>query len=80
MLTKQNVAFGVWCEQQRSDKAEPDGLTIVFMSHFLNKSITLVSGKAEKWCTDEGEGEDSIVLVYKGDNVYAPTDVGTCRS
>ena len=48
ILTKQYVAFGVWCEQPRSDDAEPDGLTIVFMSHFLNKSITLISSKADE--------------------------------
>ena len=82
ILTKQNVAFGVWCEQQCSDDAKPDSLTIVFMSHFVNKSITLVSGKADEWTTSEDadEGDENIVLVYKGNSIYAPTDVGTCCS
>ena len=50
------------------------------MVHFLNKNITLVSGKGEEWSSEEGDatdGDDQIVLVYKGENVYAPTDVGT---
>ena len=80
---KTNVAFGVWCEQQKSENAEPDGLMVVFMVHFLNKNIILVSGKGEEWSSEEGDatnGDEQIVLVYKGENVYTPTDVGTCHS
>ena len=83
ILAKTNVAFGVWCEQQKSKNAEPDGLTVVFMAHFLNKNITLISGKGEEWTSEEGDAtncDEQIVLVYKGENVYALTNVGTYHS
>ena len=57
--------------------AEPDGFTLVFMSHFLGRHITLLSGKADEWKVVEDTGDD-IILVYKGDN--SPTNVGTYLS
>ena len=55
--------------------AEPDGLTVLMMSHFLGHNITLISGKAEEWKAEDIA--DDIVLVYFGDKQFAPTDVGT---
>ena len=34
----------------------------------------LISGKAEEWSTEDLTVD--IVLIYQGDNVYSPTDVG----
>ena len=60
----------------QKDSNDPDALTIVMMSHFLGKNITLLSGKADEWSTEMNMAVD-ILLLYKGDNVYCPTDVGT---
>ena len=60
----------------QKDGNDPDALTIVMMSHFLGKNITLLSGKADEWSTETNMAVD-ILLLYKGDNVYCPTDVGT---
>ena len=59
----------------RKEDSDPDALTIILMAHYLKKNITLVSGKGDEWKTDDVE--DSIVLLYKGDYQFAPTDVGT---
>ena len=60
-------------------ETEPDGLTLIFMSHFLGRNIPLLSGKADEWKVVEDTG-DNIILVYKGDNQYSPTNVGTYLS
>ena len=52
---------------------------LVFMSHFLGRNITLLSGKADEWKAVEDTGDD-IILIYKGDNQYSATDVGTYLS
>ena len=74
-LHKTGKEFGYWLEDMKKDNTEPDALTIILMSHYLKKNITLVSGKGEEWKTDDVE--DDIVLLYNGNNVYSPTDVGT---
>ena len=59
------------------DTAEPDALCIILMSHFLGRNITLISGKSEEWSTEDMAVD--ILLLYKGDNLFSPTDVGTYR-
>ena len=56
--------------------SEPDGLAIVFMSHYLGQNITLISGKGDTWSTETNMKTD-ILLIYKGQNIYTLTDVGT---
>ena len=73
-LAKQGKEFGYWLEDMKKKDSEPDALTIIFMSHYLKKNITLVSGKCDEWKVDDIT--DDIVLLYKGDNVYMPMDVG----
>ena len=73
-LAKQGKEFGYWLEDMKKEESEPDALTIIFMSHYLKKNITLVSGKCDEWKVDDVT--DDIVLLYKGDNVYTLTDVG----
>ena len=74
MLMKQNKTFGAWLDEMDEENVEPDGLTIVFMAHFLGRNITLVSGKCEEW--HAMDSEDDIVLLYRGDYSFSPTDVG----
>ena len=58
----------------QKEDLEPDGLAIVLMSHFVGRNITIVSGKGEEWKAEDVA--DDIVVIYKGDNLYFPTDVG----
>ena len=74
MLTKQNKTWGIWLDEMDEDNMEPDGLTIVFMAHFIGRNITLVSGKCEEW--KAVDADDDIVLLYRGDYSFALTDVG----
>ena len=59
----------------KKDGTEPDAFTIIMMSHYLGHNITLISGKADEWSTEDLNTD--ILLLYRGDNVYWPTDVGT---
>ena len=67
--------FGYWADDQEKNGVEPDTLTIVFASHWLGRNITLISGKAEEWSTEDLQTD--ILMIYRGDNQYEPTDVGT---
>ena len=60
----------------QKDNSEPDSLAIVFMSHYLGQNITLISGKGDTWSTETNMKTD-ILLIYKGQNIYTPMDVGT---
>ena len=73
-LAKQGKEFGYWLEDMKKEESEPDVLTIIFMSQYLKKNITLVSRKCDEWKVDDFVND--IVLLYKGDNIYMPTDVG----
>ena len=74
-LAKSNKAFGYYIEDMKKDGTEPDAFTIIMMSHYLGCNITLISGKADEWSTEDLNTD--ILLLYRGDNVYCPTDVGT---
>ena len=74
-IQKGDRNFGQWYDEMMKENTEPDALLIIFMSHYLGRNITLISGKADEWNTLDMAYD--IVLVYKGDNTYAPTDVGT---
>ena len=74
-IQKGNHNFGQWYDEMMKENSEPDALLIIFMSHYLGRNITLISGKPDEWNTLDMAYV--IVLVYKGDNIYAPTDVGT---
>ena len=74
-LTRLSKRFGYWAEDHRKENAEPDALTIIFMSHFIGKNITLICGKGEEWSTEDVATD--LLVVCNGDNKYSPTDVGT---
>ena len=67
--------MGQWYDEMGKEATEPDGLAIVFMSHMLGRNITLISRKGDEWSTQDMAVD--ILLVYKGDSVFAPTNVGT---
>ena len=67
--------MGQWYDEMGKEGTEPDGLAVVFMSHMLGRNITLISGKGEEWSTQDMAVD--ILLVYKGESAFAPTDVGT---
>ena len=73
-LTKQGKEFGYWLEDMRREDSEPDALAIIFMLHYLKKNIMLMSGKCDEWRVDDVA--DDIMILYKGDHLYAPMDVG----
>ena len=75
-LSKAGKQFGYWLEDMQKEATEPDALTILLMSHFIGKNITLLRGKAEEWATAPNMAVD-ILILYRGDNIYCPTDVGT---
>ena len=75
MLTRKEKRFGYWLEDQRKDTSKPDAITIILMSHFLGKNITLISGKSEEWSTT-ADGDTEILIMYNGENKYTPTEVG----
>ena len=58
----------------KKDGAEPDGLTILMMFHYLGQNIMLISGKAEEWKAKDIA--DDIIVIYHGDNQFTPIDVG----
>ena len=68
--------FTVWMAEQEKEDTEPDSLTLVFMSHYISHNITLLSGKSDEWKAADDTADD-IVIIYKGDNAYTLTDVGT---
>ena len=49
------------------------------MGHYIGRNITLVYGNGDQWSTDLNMKLD-IVLGYKGDHEFIPTDVGTYTS
>ena len=53
-----------------------DSFQIVMMAHYLGRNITLVYGGGDHWSTETGMIED-IMLIYKGENEFIPTEVGT---
>ena len=53
-----------------------DSFQIIMMAHYLGRNITLVYGGGDHWSTETGMVED-IVLIYKGENEFIPTEVGT---
>ena len=57
------------------ENVEPDGLTVLMMSHYLGRNITMVSVKGDEWKAQDTS--DDIVVIYHGDNNFTPTDVGT---
>ena len=71
---KENKSF--WEYINASTKDPSATYQIVMMAQMIGWNISLLYGNGEKWSTDPSM-QDNIVLVYKGDGEFLPTDVGT---
>ena len=69
-------SFWEYITSSAKDPANADPFQIVMLSQLLGRVITILYGNGEKWTTDQNM-KDDIVLVYKGDGEFLPTDVGT---
>ena len=76
-LTKLGKVFFSWIAEMEKDEAEPDDLSVLMMSHYIGRNITLVSGKGDEWKAEDIA--DDIILIYRRDHHFMPTDIGTCR-
>ena len=72
---KERKSFWEYITAASKDPSTTDPYQIVMLAQLLGKPIMLLYGNGEKWSTDPSI-EDNIVLVYKGDGEFLPTDVG----
>ena len=72
ILAQNKKNFLDYCSANMKDVS----FQIVMMAHYLGRNIMLVYGGGDHWSTETGMVED-IVLIYKGDNEFIPTEVGT---
>ena len=76
ILTQQKKSFLDYCSANMKDVTLLDSFQIVMMAHYMGRNITLIYGGGDHWSTETGMVED-IVLIYKGENEFIPTEVGT---
>ena len=76
ILTQQKKSFLDYCSVNMKDVTLLDSFQIVMMAHYMGRNITLIYGAGDHWSTEMGMVED-IVLIYKGENEFIPTEVGT---
>ena len=72
---KERKSFWDYITSASKDLSTTDPYQIVMLAQLFGKPITLVYGNSQKWSTYPSI-EDNIVLVYKGDGEFLPTDVG----
>ena len=53
-----------------------DSFQIMTMANYMGRNIILIYGAGDHWSIETGMVED-IVLIYKGENEFIPTEVGT---
>ena len=76
ILAQQKKSFLDYCSANMKDVTLLDSFQIVMMAHYMGRNITLIYGGGDHWSTETGMVED-IVLIYKGENEFIPTEVGT---
>lgn len=76
VLVDKRKSFLEYCSETVKDPGNIDAFQIVLMAHYIGRNITLVYATGDQWSTDPNMKID-IVLGYKGDNEFIPTDVGT---
>ena len=76
ILAQQKKSFLDYCSANMKDVTLLDSFQIVMMAHYMGRNITLIYGGGDHWSTKMGMVED-IVLIYKGENEFIPTEVGT---
>ena len=76
VLAQQKKSFLDYCSVNMKDVTLLDSFQIVMMANYMGRNITLIYGVGDHWSTETGMEED-IVLIYKGENEFIPTEVGT---
>ena len=76
ILAQQKKSFLDYCLVNMKDVILLDSFQIVMMANYMGRNITLIYGQGDHWSTETGMVED-IVLIYKGENEFIPTEVGT---
>ena len=76
ILAQQKKSFLDYCSANMKDVTLLDSFQIVMMAHYMGRNITLIYGGGDHWSTETGMVED-IVLIYKGENEFIPTEEGT---
>ena len=76
VLAQQKKSFLDYCLVNMKDVTLLDSFQIVMMANYMGRNITLIYGAGDHWSTETGMVED-IVLIYKGENKFIPTEVGT---
>ena len=73
---KEGKDFWEYINAAGKDASVTDPYQIVMLAQMLGCKISILYGNADKWSTDPNM-QDDIVLIYKGDGEFLPTDVGT---
>ena len=73
---QQKKSFLDYCSVNMKDVTLLDSFQIMMMANYMGRNITLIYGAGDHWSTETGMVED-IVLIYKGENKFIPTEVGT---
>ena len=73
---KEGKTFLEYINASSKDPAMTDAYQIVMLAQMLSRNICIMYGNSEKWSTDPTM-QDDIVLVYKGNGEFLPSDVGT---
>ena len=76
VLAQQKKSFLDYCSVNMKDVILLDSFQIMMMANYMGRNITLIYGAGDHWSTETGMVED-IVLTYKGENEFIPTEVGT---
>ena len=76
---KEGKLFWEYINACGKDTSVTDPFQIVMLGQMLGQNISILHGNADKWSTDPGM-QDDIVLIYKGDGEFLPTDVGTYQN
>ena len=76
ILMAAKKTFFDYCSANTKENTCVDSSQIVMTAHYLGRNITILYGNGEKWTTDPPMADD-IVLLYKGDYEFVPTEVGT---
>ena len=76
VLVQQKKSFLDYCSVNMKDVTLLDSFQIVMMANYMGRNITLIYGAGDHWSTETGMVED-IMLIYKGENEFIPTEIGT---
>ena len=76
ILAQQKKSFLDYCSVNMKNVTLLDSFQIMMMANYIGRNITLIYGQGNHWSTETGMMED-IMLIYKGENEFILTEVGT---